>query len=116
MALTAEEWRTLAEKQGSVSYDLVSKMLGQEAYEGLTDEGKKKAIESAYDYAREIGRKEALPDRYKEMDAAWMEDLGGDIGDKAVSAILKRAAVSDVGAPPKKRTTGLSRQASARSR
>jgi hypothetical protein len=102
VALTAEEWRTLAEKQGSVSYDLVSKMLGQEAYEGLTDEGKKKAIESAYDYAREIGRKEALPDRYKEMDAAWMEDLGGDIGDKAVSAILKRAAVSDVGAPSEK--------------
>ena len=96
--LSASQWDALARKQGSTSYDLVSAMLDQEAYQGLSDDGKRKAIESAYEYARELGKMEALPDRYTTPNTAWMVNLDGDTGEKAVAAILKRATISDVAA------------------
>lgn len=96
--LSAAQWDALARKQGSTSYDLVSAMLDQEAYHILSDSGKRKAIESAYEYARELGKMEALPDRYTTPNTAWMVNLDGDTGEKAVAAILKRATVADVGA------------------
>lgn len=96
--LSASQWDALARKQGSTSYDLVSAMLDLEAYKGLSDDGKRRAIESAYEYARELGKMEALPDRYTTPNTAWMVNLDGDIGEKAVAAILKRATISDVAA------------------
>lgn len=96
--LSASQWDALARKQGSTSYDLVSAMLDLEAYKGLSDDGKRRAIESAYEYARELGKMEALPDRYTTPNTAWMVNLDGDTGEKAVAAILKRATISDVAA------------------
>lgn len=96
--LTAEQWDQLSQTQGSVSYDLVSKMLSQEAYKTLSDQGKTKAIELAYNYARELGRVAALPEWYLEPSDSWMQSLDGDTGDAAIKEILRKASASDVGA------------------
>lgn len=96
--LTAEQWDQLSQTQGSVSYDLVSKMLSQEAYKTLSDQGKTKAIELAYNYARELGRVAALPEWYPEPSDSWMQSLDGDTGDAAIKEILRKASASDVGA------------------
>jgi hypothetical protein len=58
--LSAEEYVELAKLQGQTQRELVEDILSSSQYSGLTDQEKAKAVQLAYQYAREYSRKEVL--------------------------------------------------------
>ena len=96
--LTASQYEARAKGQGQSQRALVEAGIETDAYQSLSEEGKAKYLEYAYDYAEQIGNMRALPDQYKEPSAEWMKPLNGETGEAAVNAILKKARMFDVGA------------------
>ena len=85
--LTAQEWTQLAKTQGQTARRVVDDIIGSEYYSGLSDEEKAKAIDYAYDYAREHARVQTLED-YDAYDAKWMDGIEG----KEADTILRKVA------------------------
>lgn len=86
--LTAQEADTLKEVTGKTSATLVSDLIESDMYKAMSDQQKADAVNLVYDYARELGRTEAI-DGYAGMDA-WMENLE----DNAVKTILDKTITS----------------------
>lgn len=101
--LTASQYEARAKGQGQSQRALVEAGIETDAYKSLSEEGKAKYLEYAYDYAEQIGNMRALPDQYKEPSAEWMKPLNGETGEAAVNAILKKARMFDVGASSEER-------------
>ena len=97
--LNAQQYMDRATTQGQVAHSILDQAFKSEAYQGLSDDGKAKLVSDVYSYANELGKMKALPDRYTNMSAQWMDELGGSTDGRAVETILKRAQVYDVGAP-----------------
>lgn len=85
--LSAEEWTALAKAQGQTQKALVEKIISSPTYSALSDVDKAKAIDTAYDYARDSARIEVLSD-YPGYSSGWMSDIEGV--DAAADAILTR--------------------------
>jgi hypothetical protein len=62
--LTEEEYQTLAQTQGQTAKRIAENLIKSKAYQNLTDAQKAYAIQAAYDYAQEMGKRAALPDYY----------------------------------------------------
>ena len=75
-ALSAEEYVALAKSQGQTQRKIVEEMLASDLYINLPDEYKIKAIQSAYDYARESAQIEVLG--RDGFSSKWMGELGDD--------------------------------------
>jgi hypothetical protein len=73
-ALTEEEYQKLAQTQGQTAKRIVENLIKSKAYQNLTDAQKAYAIQAAYDYAQEMGKREALPDYYSEA-AGWINGI-----------------------------------------
>ena len=80
--LSADEYVRLAKLQGRTQKELVEEILSSDVYEDLTDREKAKAIQLAYQYAREHSRQEVLD--AGGFSTKWMQEAGEDI----VEAIL----------------------------
>ena len=80
--LSAEEYVELAELQGSTQKELVEEILSSDQYSELTNREKARAVQLAYQYAREYSRQEVLD--ADGFSAKWMEKAGDDI----VNAII----------------------------
>jgi hypothetical protein len=80
--LSAEEYVELAQMQGQTQKELVEDILSNYLYSGLNDQEKARAVQLAYQYAKEYSRQEVLgADGFS---AKWMENAGADI----VNAII----------------------------
>lgn len=86
--LTAAEADTLKEVSGRTSATLLSDLIESDMYNAMTDQQKADVVSTVYDYARELGRTEAI-DGYDGMDS-WMKDLE----DNATSTILNKVVTS----------------------
>jgi hypothetical protein len=69
--MSAEEYQKLQQTQGQTAKRIVGNLVNSKAYQKLTDAQKAYAIQAAYEYAKEMGKREALPDYYSEA-AAWI--------------------------------------------
>lgn len=85
--LSAEEYVELAKAKGQTQRKIIESMVGSELYAGLPDQYKVKAVQTAYDYAREYAQIEVL-DR-DGFSSDWMAELDGDIADGVVKHIIK---------------------------
>lgn len=73
--LTEKEWNTLRTVQGQTAADILNTMIASADYAALTDRQKAAAFGYVYDYAREMGRTEAI-EGYDGM-SGWMEGIEG---------------------------------------
>lgn len=85
-SLSAEEAENLKRVAGQNSTRILSDMFKSHDYQKLTDEQKAKAIEYAYDYARELGRTSAVAN-YPEL-SGWMHG----ITDREGNVIMRKVA------------------------
>ena len=82
--LSAEEYVELAQLQGQTQKEMVEDILSNYQYSGLTDQEKAKAVQLAYQYAKEYSRQEVLgADGFS---SKWMADAAAE-GD-LVNAII----------------------------
>ena len=82
--LSAEEYVELAQMQGQTQKELVEDILSNYQYSGLTDKEKARAVQLAYQYAKEYSRQEILgADGFS---SKWMEKAAAE-GD-LVNAII----------------------------
>lgn len=86
--LTAAEADTLKEVSGRTSATLLGDLIESDMYNAMTDQQKADVVSTVYDYARELGRTEAI-EGYNGMDS-WMEGLG----DNAADTILNKVVTS----------------------
>ena len=92
LRLNEEQYTTLAKVQGQTAKAILDKLIKSDSYRAMTDAQKAKAVQSAYELAREKGREAAL-DGYT-IDTAWIKGAG----DNPAQAILRRQtdrAISD---------------------
>lgn len=87
--LTAEEYSELATVQGKTAARILDQLVKSKDYQKLTDTQKAKAIQLAYEYAREKGRTEAV----KGYDGltGWRKGIGG----KETAVIIQKALAAD---------------------
>ena len=71
MRLTEEQYQTLAKTQGQTAKRLLTQIIESPDYKSMTDAQKAATVAAVYEYAREAGKKAALPDYYSTA-AAWM--------------------------------------------
>lgn len=82
--LSAEEYVELAQLQGQTQKEMVEDILSNYRYSGLTDKEKARAVQLAYQYAKEYSRQEVLgADGFS---SKWMADAAAE-GD-LVNAII----------------------------
>lgn len=84
--LTAAEADTLKEVSGRTSATLLGDLIGSDLYKVMTDQQKADVVSTVYDYAREVGRTEAI-EGYNGMDS-WMEDLGDNAADTILTRVV----------------------------
>jgi hypothetical protein len=72
--MSAEEYAKLQKTQGQTAKRIVENLIKSKAYQNLTDAQKAYAIQAAYDYAQEMGKRAALPDYYSEA-AGWINGI-----------------------------------------
>ena len=72
--LTEEQYQTLAQTQGQTAKKLLDDMIQSDSYQGMTDEQKADAINTAYLYARKTGEIAAIDD-HTGYDQGWMYDV-----------------------------------------
>lgn len=85
--LTEDEYQQLAQIQGQTAQEVLTKMIETTAYKGMDDSMKAKAMQMAYDYARQKAMKETFGTTY---DSSWM--LGAVSSRKATNTILREVA------------------------
>ena len=85
--LTEEEYQKLAQIQGQTAQEVLTKMIETTAYKGMDDSMKAKAMQMAYDYARQKAMKETFGTTY---DSSWM--LGAVSSRNATNTILREVA------------------------
>lgn len=92
--LTAEEYETMQKAEGQTAARVLNDVTSSADYAALSDAQKAKAVGLVYDYAREQGRVEAVPD-YIGYSENWMQSITGNeaktIVNKVVGAELKGA-------------------------
>ena len=86
--LTAEEYETMCRVQGQTQKQIVEKLISSTDYAALSDADKARAIDYAYDYARDTARIEVFED-YPGYSSKWMAEIDGNVAE----AILRQAAV-----------------------
>lgn len=89
--LSKEEYDTLARVQGQTAKELLTEIVGSDAYAAMTDTQKAEVFSMVYDYAREKARDEAV-EGYVPNYSDWMKALAED----GVSSIYRRAATTDI--------------------
>ena len=87
--LSQKELETMQKVTGQTSAQLMAQIMANPDYRNLTDSQKTKIVENLYAYAREEGRKQALPNYHSQADA-WMGEIGGD----AVNGLIRRSSLS----------------------
>lgn len=87
--LTAEEYNKLATVQGQTAEKILTAMVGSKEYKQLTDVQKAKAIQFAYEYAREKGRTAAV-EGYNGL-TGWRKGISG----KEAATIIQKALAAD---------------------
>ena len=88
--LNAEEYVALAKKHGQTQRQIIEKMISNEMYQNLPDEYKVKAVQAAYDYARENAQIEVLGrDGYE---SKWMGEIKGDVAKGILDHIYSQNA------------------------
>lgn len=87
--LTAEEYETMCRVQGQTQKKVVEDLISSADYATLSDVDKAKAIEYAYDYARDTARIEVFDD-YPGYSSEWMEKIDSN----AAETILRKVATS----------------------
>lgn len=85
MRLTEEQYQTLAKTQGQTAKRLLEEIFASKDYQSMTDVQKAATVQAVYDYAKEQGKKAALPGYYSTA-AAWMGSLEGN----EVNGLVKR--------------------------
>lgn len=92
--LTAEEYETLQRVEGQTAARVLNEVTTSADYAALSDAQKAKVADHIYDYAREQGRVEAVPDYIGYKDS-WMKNISGKeaktIVNKVVGADIKGA-------------------------
>ena len=88
--LTAEEYVELAQLQGQTQRSIVESMIESQLYKGLSDDYKVKAIQQAYDYAREYAQIEVLGrDGFSSL---WMSEIEGDAAQGILAHVIDENA------------------------
>ena len=88
--LNADEYVALAKKHGQTQRQIIERMIDNEMYKNLPDEYKIKAIQAAYDYARENAQIEVLGrDGYE---SKWMGEIKGDVAKGILDHIYSQNA------------------------
>lgn len=90
--LTMEQADTLKRVAGQTATETLESLFASDAYKAMTDSQKAKAVQAVYDYAREMGRKEAV-DGYQTGEK-WMEGIEGNPTEVIINRNLN-AAISD---------------------
>lgn len=83
--LSADEYVALARTQGQKQRQIVEKMVTSVAYKTLSDTDKVKAVQRAYDYAREYAQIQVL--NRDGFSAKWMSQIKGDVAAVIVQRI-----------------------------
>lgn len=87
--LTAEEYSELATVQGQTAARILDQLVKSKDYQKLTDAQKAKAIQLAYEYAKEKGRTEAV-NGYDGL-TGWRKGISG----KEAATIIQKALAAD---------------------
>lgn len=89
--LTVDEYMTYATAKGQNDYTMRENLLNSEAYQGLDDDVKVKAMEYARSYADELARQEA---GIQDVQTSWMQELAEADADTVTQALVAKAVES----------------------
>lgn len=90
--LTTEQWDAYNQTRGNMSYQLAKQIMASPVFAAMGAEEQNALLHSAYDYADELGKQAALPDRYT---ADIGEHLAGLEGIQDITAAMINHEVSD---------------------
>lgn len=90
--LTTEQWDVYNQTRGDMSYQLAKQIMASPVFAAMGAEEKAALLNAAYDYADEIGKQAALPDRYT---ADIGEHLAGLEGIQDITAAMINHEVAD---------------------
>lgn len=85
--LTEDEYSTLARVQGSTAKNILEEIISSDSYDTFTDAQRANVFSYVYDYAREIGREEAI-DGYVGNFPSWLEEADGDIAGAVMLQVI----------------------------
>lgn len=90
--LTTEQWDTYNKTRGEMSYQLAKQIMASPVYAAMGDEEKAALLQAAYNYADELGKQAAIPERYT---ANIGEHLAGLEGVQDIAAALVSHEATD---------------------
>lgn len=90
--LTTEQWDTYNKTRGEMSYQLAKQIMASPVYAAMGDEEKAALLQAAYNYADELGKQAAIPERYT---ANIGEHLAGLEGVQDITAALVNHEATD---------------------
>ena len=90
--LTTEQWDTYNKTRGEMSYQLAKQIMASPVYAAMGDEEKAALLQAAYNYADELGKQAAIPERYT---ANIGEHLAGLEGVQDITAALVSHEATD---------------------
>ena len=90
--LTTEQWDVYNQTRGNMSYQLAKQIMASPVFAAMGAEEQNALLHNAYDYADELGKQAALPDRYT---ADIGEHLAGLEGIQDITAAMINHEVSD---------------------
>lgn len=75
--LTTEQWDTYNKTRGEMSYQLAKQIMASPVYAAMGDEEKAALLQAAYNYADELGKQAAIPERYTANIGEYLAGLEG---------------------------------------
>lgn len=89
--LNEQKFAAMQKEEGQTAARLLSEIIQNKDYNKLTDAQRAAVVADVYEYAREQGRKAALPDYHSEANS-WIRNAGTN----PVNGIIQRAALSQI--------------------